>query len=69
MPGNSRKFTVENIAGFQPHLTPTPSNTKSPTLDVRYQAQTIFKGFAKVQFEIFAFLLNKNGLRAALANY
>ena len=60
----------ENNAIFQPHFTSTPSNTKIPTLDVRYHAQTIFKGFAKVrksaQFEICAHLLYINGLVKAI---
>ena len=58
--------TIENNAGFQPHYTPTPLNTKIPTLDFICYAQTIFRGFAKVhksaQFEIFALLFYKNGL-------
>ena len=58
--------TIENNAGFQPHFTPTPSNTKIHMLYVGCHTQTILKGFAKVrksaQFEIFALLFYKNGL-------
>ena len=61
------QFTIENITGFHPYFTPTPSNKKIPTLFIRNHAQTITtKGFAKVhksaQFDIFALLFYKNGL-------
>ena len=49
-----RRRAVENNAGFQPHFTLTPSNTKIPTLQLNIMPKL---------FEIFAFLYHKDRLK------